>query len=258
MDRLIAATARAERDHFWFRGFRAFVRPLLARATAAGRPLRLLDCGCGTGNNLALLEPLGKAFGIDLTWSALEYARESGKTRIARASAARLPFPDASFDLVTSFDVFQCLSDADEANAAAEIARVLRPGGHALLNVAAMDLLWGDHSILAHEVRRYSRAHLRDVLAGAGFDLLRTTYTNLSLFPVLYLVRLVQRLRGLPASDDVESATREITIPPEPLNALFSGVLLTEAALARWIDLPFGSSIICLARKPERPTSHAG
>jgi SAM-dependent methyltransferase len=258
MDRLIAATARAERDHFWFRGFRAFVRPLLARATPARRPLRVLDCGCGTGNNLALLEPLGAAFGIDLTWSALTYARESGKTRIARASAARLPFPDASFDLVTSFDVFQCLSDADEPAAAAEIQRVLRPGGHALLNVAAMDLLWGDHSILAHEVRRYSRARLRDILAGAGFDILRLTYTNMSLFPVLYLVRFVQRLRGLPASDDVEGATREITIPPAPLNALFSGVLLIEAALARRINLPFGSSIICLARKPERATPTAG
>jgi len=257
MDRLIAATARAERDHFWFRGFRAFVRPLLARATPAERPVRALDCGCGTGNNLALLEPLGPAFGIDLTWSALEFAHEAGKRRIARASAARLPFGDAAFDLVTSFDVFQCLSDEDERAAAAEIFRVLRPGGHALINVAAMDLLWGDHSILAHEVRRYSRAHFREVLTGAGFDVLRLTFTNISLFPVLYLVRLVQRLRGLPVADDAEGATREISIPPAPFNALFSGVLLLEAALARWTNLPFGSSIICLARKPERVTPSA-
>jgi SAM-dependent methyltransferase len=123
MDRLIAATARAERDHFWFRGFRAFVRPLLAQVARNGRPLRVLDCGCGTGNNLTLLDPLGRAFGIDLTWRALEFARDSGKTRIARASAAHIPCADAAFDLVTAFDVLQCLSEEDERAAAAEIGR---------------------------------------------------------------------------------------------------------------------------------------
>jgi SAM-dependent methyltransferase len=258
MDRLIAATARAERDHFWFHGFRAFVRPLLTRAAHGRGPLRVLDCGCGTGNNLSTLDPLGTAFGIDLTWSALEYARESGKTRIARASAAALPFPAEAFDLVTSFDVFQCLSDPDEPAAAAELHRVLRPGGHALLNVAALNSLWGDHSILAHEVRRYSRTPLRDLLVGAGFKILRLTYTNATLFPVVYLVRALQRLRGLPVSDDVDGATREISIPPQPVNALFSGALLLEAAIARRIDLPFGSSILCLARKPDRSTEHTG
>jgi hypothetical protein len=68
MDRLLEATARAERDHFWFRGFRRFVEPLVARAAAprpgpgrAGRDPDILDCGCGTGHNLVMLRRYGRA-----------------------------------------------------------------------------------------------------------------------------------------------------------------------------------------------------
>jgi SAM-dependent methyltransferase len=250
MDRLISATALAEQSHFWFRGFRAFIKPLLAQVASAGRPLHILDCGCGTGNNLTSLEPLGPAFGFDLTWSALEFAHESGKRRIACASAARIPFTDAAFDFVTAFDVFQCLVEEDERAAAAEIFRVLRPGGHVLLNVAAMNVLWGNHSVLSHEVRRYSRGRLRQILKDAGFEVLRITHTNAILFPVVFLVRLVQRLGGLPVSDEVDSAASEIRIPPAPINALLGALLRIEAAVVRRVNLPFGSSIICLARRP--------
>jgi hypothetical protein len=45
MDQLLDATARAEREHFWFRGFRRFVEPLLARAVAGTNSPRILDCG---------------------------------------------------------------------------------------------------------------------------------------------------------------------------------------------------------------------
>jgi SAM-dependent methyltransferase len=250
MDRLISATAIAERNHFWFRGFRAFVEPLLRQVADAGRPLRILDCGCGTGNNLALLDPLGPTFGFDLTWSALEFARESGRRRIACASAARIPFASAAFDLATSFDVFQCLPDEDERAAAAEMFRLLRPGGHALLNVAAMNVLRGNHSVLSHEVRRYSRDGLRNMLEGAGFHVLRLTHTNASLFPLVFLVRLVQRTTGLAGSDEADSAAREIRVPPKPLNTLLGALLKLEARVVQMTDLPFGSSVLCLARRP--------
>src|SRR5512147_3209289 len=102
MDRLLEATARAERDHFWFRGFRRFVAPLLAEAAQGRAGAVLLDCGCGTGHNLALLRRHGRAVGIDLTWTGLAFARQRGERCVARASATSLPFADASFDVVTS------------------------------------------------------------------------------------------------------------------------------------------------------------
>src|SRR5204863_230119 len=84
MDRLLEATARAERDHFWFRGLRKFVEPLIADAAQA-RPLRILDYGCGTGHNLTLLRRYGCASGIDLAWAGLRYERTRGERRLPPA-----------------------------------------------------------------------------------------------------------------------------------------------------------------------------
>src|SRR3954469_10002165 len=115
MDRLLQATARAERDHFWFKGFRRFMAPLVARAVHGQRSPRILDAGCGTGHNLTWLRHYGDAVGIDLTWTGLGFARTRGERAIAQATVATLPFSDHAFDLVTSFDVIYALDDEAEA-----------------------------------------------------------------------------------------------------------------------------------------------
>lgn len=248
MDHLLRATALAEQRHFWFRGFRAFVSPLLERAAAGRQALRLLDCGCGTGNNLALLGRYGLAFGFDLTASGLEFGRQSGRTRLARASIGAIPFQDASFDIVTSFDVLYSLPDPVEQSAAREMFRVARPGAWLIINVAAMEMLRGDHSVLSHELRRYSRESLSALLTGAGFRIERITYTNAVLFPPMALARAVQRVRGLSAEQE---ADQEISVPAAPVNAVLTAALMLEAAWVRaGINNPAGSSLLCLARKP--------
>ena len=100
--------------------------------------------------------------GIDLTWTGLAYAHGKGERAIAQATATHLPFADARFDVVTSFDVIYALEDEAEGAALREMFRVLRPGGYLVLNAAAMELLKGNHSVLANEVRRYSRATLTE------------------------------------------------------------------------------------------------
>ncbi|HEX5473535.1 MAG TPA: class I SAM-dependent methyltransferase [Vicinamibacterales bacterium] len=244
MERLLDATARAERNHFWFRGFRRFVRPWLARAGRAGPPLEILDCGCGTGHNLAWLRAFGRSTGIDLTWAGLQYARAGGERKIAQASAAALPFGDARFDLVVSFDVIYALPDAVERAALGEMGRVLKPGGRLLLNVAALNMLRGNHSVLAGEVRRYTRPDLRRRLERTGLVVERASYTNASILPLVAGVRFAQRITG-----HVESP-REISLPPWPVNAALAGLLAAEAALVRHVDLPIGSSLLVMARKP--------
>jgi SAM-dependent methyltransferase len=245
MDRLLEATARAERDHFWFRGFRRFVAPLLDEAAAGRGGLRSLDCGCGTGHNLQLLRSRGHAFGIDLTFSGLQYAASRGDRQVAQASAARLPFAGAIFDLVTSFDVIYSLPDDVERAAVAEMFRVLKPGGHLLVNVAAMPFLHGSHSVLSSEIRRYTRPGLRKLLEDAGFSIRRITYTNFTTLPLTAGVRFAQRFMG----GHQESAA-EITIPPAPVNTMLSSVLALESLALGVIDMPAGSSLLCLARKP--------
>ena len=247
VEHLLRATAKAEARHFWFRGFRAFVTPLIDRAIGDRPGARILDCGCGTGANVDLLGRYGRAFGFDLSDTGLQISREAGRTRLARATVIAAPFRDESFDLVTSFDVLYSLDGPDERAAVAELFRLTRPGGYAMINVAAMSVLRGDHSVLSREVRRYSRADLRRLVLDAGFTIVRLTYTNFTLLLPLAALRLVQRWRGLAPE---ERAEREITVPRAPINALLTGVLLLESLWIRRFDCPAGSSLVCLARKP--------
>lgn len=246
MEHLLRATAAAEGRHFWFRGFRAFVTPLVRHATSGKTQPRILDCGCGTGANLELLGRFGRAFGFDLSDLGVRIAREAGRTRAAHASVAALPFPDRSFDLVTSFDVLYSLEERDERAAVAEMYRVLRPGGYVIVNVAAMPSLTGDHSVLSREKRRYTRESLRALVERAGFHIIRLTYTNASLFLPLAGLRAFQRWRRL--SEESE-ALQEITVPAAPINAAMSALLLLESLWLRRFDEPFGSSLLCLAKK---------
>jgi SAM-dependent methyltransferase len=250
MDRLLEATARAEREHFWFHGFRRFVTPLLDRAAAGRRDLRSLDCGCGTGNNLALLRRYGAAVGIDLTYSGLKYATSGGDRSVAQASATTLPFPGETFDLVSSFDVVYALPDDAEKAAVAEMFRVLKPGGWLVLNVAALPALRGNHSVLGGEVRRYTRRRLRWALERGGFTVDRLTYTNFSILPLVAATRWLQRLAGH------RESSSEISVPPAPVNAALSGLLALESLALRVVDMPLGSSVLCLARKPVSTRRH--
>jgi len=250
MERLLRATATAEARHFWFRGFRAFVNPLLRYAAArrtGGGVARILDCGCGTGANLIVLNRFGRAYGFDMSEVGLRIGRQTGRTLLARASVAAAPFPTASFDIVTSLDVLYALDDETERRAIAEMFRVLKPGGFAVVNVAAMEILRGDHSVLSHERRRYRRNDLRARLTAAGFRIERLTYTNITLFLPLLLARAHQRRRGLRGESE---AQKELTVPPAPLNALLTGLLWLESLYLRRFDAPAGSSLLCLARKP--------
>jgi SAM-dependent methyltransferase len=243
---LLRATAVAEARHFWFRGFRRFVTPLLEHATQGISDARLLDCGCGTGHNLALLSQFGRAYGFDLSDVGLRIGRESGRRLVARASVVAAPFPDDAFDVVTSFDVLYSLDDAEERTAVREMHRLVRRDGYAIVNVAAMDLLRGDHSILSRERRRYKREQLHALMTQTGFHVVRLTHTNAVLFPPMLIARTIQRIRGLPVEEDAHS---EITVPPAPINALLTAALRLESYAIRFFDSPVGSSLLCLARK---------
>jgi SAM-dependent methyltransferase len=246
MDRLLELTHLAEQSHFWFRGFRWFVQPEVARAVAGRRAPTLLDCGCGTGANVEWLQSYGAAYGFDLTRNGLVLGHQMGRRRLARASIAAIPFADASVDVATCFDVLQCLPDRVEDAAIRELSRVLKRDGHLIVNVAALDVLRGHHATLSEEVRRYTPARLRDVVERGGFMIERLTFVNASLFPMMLPVRLVQRWRS---GATIPAGEFDITVPPAPVNALLTGLVRLESAALRVVDMPFGSSLLCHARK---------
>jgi SAM-dependent methyltransferase len=244
MDVMLHATAAAEDRHFWFKGLRRHGRALLVKALAGRTPRLIVDCGAGTGRNLDWLSALGPAIGVELSPTALAYGRRRGR-RLVRGTVMALPFTDESADVATSFDVLYAFDAADGRRAVAEMWRILRPGGVAVFNVAALDILKGSYPTLIEERTRYTRRGLKALLTESGFEIDRLTFTNMSPFPFAFLVRFFERLTGR----DKTGSAADLNVPPAPVNAAFNALLGLEAAWLRVGNLPVGSSLFAVARK---------
>lgn len=234
----------AEERQWWYAGMRALSLALLADPLAKlareGRALRILDAGCGTGNNLVHLARYGRPVGVDLSQEALVFCRTRG-VAAARAALLNLPFRDGAFDCVTSFDVIYHRWVEDDAAAVREMARVLRPGGLLLVRVPALRILWGAHDEAVHSRHRYTRGEVRRLLGGAGLQVMRATYANTILLPLVAVRRGLDRLTGRHGSD--------VGFLPAPLEWAFGSALRAEARWVRRLPLPLGSSVFALARK---------
>lgn len=231
----------AEERQWWYAGMRAISHALLDAHWTPRPGARLLDAGCGTGNNLAHLAARGRPFGVDLSEEALRFCL-TRRVTVARASVLALPFRDGSFDLVTSFDVLYHRWVSDDRAAAAELARVLAPGGLLLVRVPALRLLWGAHDEAVLSRHRYTRGEVERLLRAAGLELLRASYCNTLLFPLLLARRTLDRLLGRHGSD--------VGFLPAPFEWLFRLLLRLEARLIPHLALPVGASVTALARKP--------
>ena len=240
---LLELTGRAEATHFWFHGFRAYVAPALEAVAAGRRDLRLLECGCGTGYNLSLLKPYGRTFAFDLAQEAVSRARESGRP-LVRADVERIPFRDGTFDIATSFDVLQTVPD--DRGAIREIGRVLKSGGHAVLNVSALEMMRGDHSRVWGERRRYTSDSAARLVGSAGLEPVRIDYLFASLLPLMLAVRTGQKMMRLVRQPQGDA---DLTVPISPVNATLTWLVRREAAVARRFPMPFGSSLLIVARK---------
>ena len=244
MDRLLDLTRQAEDNHFWYRGFRSYLHPVFAGVAAGRTGLARARLRLRHRPQPPRARAVRRSFGLDLSEGGLALARDVRRP-LVRADAAMVPFASDTFDLVTSFDMMQCIPTDREA--VREMARVVKPGGAVVISMAALPILHGDHSEVWREYRRYTRATARALAEQAGLRVERVSYMFASLVPLMVVTRGVQRLtrpyRGV--RDDTD-----ITIPPSPVNALLTGVLRAEAALARRVEMPMGSSLLVVARKP--------
>jgi SAM-dependent methyltransferase len=201
----------------------------------------VLDAGCGTGGFLKRLAgalPERAVVGLDLDEGASEMAREKSGCLVCVGSVAALPFRDAALDGVFSADVL-CHRGVDEEGTLREFHRCLAPGGVVVLNLPAYPWLLSDHDRAVDNVRRYTRGAVVAMLGRAGFRVLRATYWNTVLFPVMVLRRKV-----------FGSASSDVALGPAPLEALFRSVMRLETALlGRGLSFPFGGSLVAVAVK---------
>jgi ubiquinone/menaquinone biosynthesis C-methylase UbiE len=238
---------QVEDHHWWYLGMRRITCQILDHMLdkhGPQPPLKILDAGCGTGAVMKYLTPYGEVTGFDFSAEALRFSRQRGLTRLTEASVVDIPFADRQFDLIVSFDVI-CEMGVDERVALCEFHRILKPGGLVVLRLPAYDWLRGRHDVATHIRHRFTRSELSTKLRGNGLEPVHLSYANSLLFPLVVIKRLSERLLK------PDQTGSDLTLDPGPLNKVFRSILYAESPLIRTVGLPFGLTVVAVARRSE-------
>lgn len=230
----IRKLAEVEDRHWWFRERRSILARWLRALAAGGRaPGTALDIGAAAGGNTRVLRRHGwRPIALEYSADGATVAARRGLT-VVRGDATALPAAAGSVDLITAFDVIEHIED--DHRALAEIARTLRPGGTLLVTVPCDMRLWSAHDVASHHFRRYDRAGLRRVVAGAGLAVDELWSWNVLLRPVVRATR--RRATG-----------NELALLPPPVNAALRATVVAERYLPVR-SLP-GVSLMLRAHRP--------
>jgi len=239
MERIVYdSMAALDQQHWWYRARREVLAALIRRAVDPPKSAELLEIGCGTGHNLAMLAEFGHVEGLELDATA----RAIAEKRLGRpVMSAPLPelrgVPEQNYDLIGAFDVIEHIED-DQASLASIAAR-LRPGGKLVMTVPAHPWLWSAHDVVSHHKRRYSKRSLKTLIDGSPLRLDSIGYFNSILLPAALVERLSSKAGGKRDAD--------LWLPPRPINSTMEALFAAERHVIGRLPLPPGLSLFAVA-----------
>lgn len=234
--------ARLEGTHWYYAGKREIVREWLCRVRPPRPSDLLLDCGAGTGLFAEEMAAFCRVMALDDHEEALKLLRLRFRPdQILSLAGDQVPLPDGSLEYVTALDVLE--HTPDDRAVVAGFRRLLKPDGVVLVTVPAGMALWSDWDVSLHHYRRYSRLQLRALFPPEQWEVLHVNYTNVAVYPAVWLVRRWRRLFPSPAG----TVRTEDRLPSRWLNALLRE-LFVRPALWR-VPFPFGVSLLLVARR---------
>jgi len=227
--------------HWWFTARRHILDGLIERIVKPPRDARILELGCGTGHNLAMLSRFGSVEASELDPVARELASERLGRPVKEAALPDLTmFPAGAYDLIALLDVLEHVVD-DKGSLAAILER-LKPGGALLLTVPANPWMWSAHDVAHHHHRRYRKHEIEALAKDAGYQIELLSPFNSLLFPPIAAVRFIGRLTGKDDSDDA--------MPGAAINKTLEAVFSLERGLIGRVPMPFGVSLVAVLRRP--------
>jgi SAM-dependent methyltransferase len=254
----VATLAASEGSHYWHLARRKVILDALPRVDTGAR---LVDVGCGPGTTTTFFNGNGHTVDYaDVHPEALRLAEKVALQELGIEATARLQF--RQIDICTNplpsgyagvllLDVIEHLPD--DIGALRNVRSGLNTGDHLVVTVPAFPSLWSRFDEIAKHKRRYTVAAARTAIESAGFDVQHATYFFAPLFLASGAVKLGREARKrLPlrwqapenASLDGLMETRTSPVITKALVSLLS----LERPLARRRGMPFGTSVLCLAR----------
>jgi ubiquinone/menaquinone biosynthesis C-methylase UbiE len=233
-----------EDTHWYFVIKRKLINNLLKRIELSPSA-QIADLGCGTGVNIQQLYGGYDSFGLDGSKVAVEFCHMRGLKNIEHGDINKLPYSDSQFDAVSMYDVLYHKL-INPQSALTEAWRILKPGGYLIITDSAFNFLMSSHDIAVQARERFNKSSLESYLRSAGFGICYFSYAFFLTFPLLLTVRLLKRF----FPDDGE-AISDVKAVNKILNTVLITVLSLEVALLRFIPMPWGSTVLSMARKPK-------
>ena len=235
--------AEIDRDHWWFSDRRKIIATLIEQQVKPTPGARILEMGCGTGSNLALLQHYGEVDAVEPDDIARAFsAKRSGLAIKGGMLPDGVDLADARYDMIVLLDVLEHIP-GDRA-ALEALAPKLAPGGRILVTVPAMPWLWSAHDVAHHHQRRYTAKSLRAVFEASGYRVAHISHFNSMLFPAIVAARAAGKLLKREGGDDA--------MPPRPLNVLLEKLFSAERYFVGRGSLPFGVSLGIVAEPTTR------
>jgi len=207
--------------------------------------LKILDVGCSGGPMMMLLNQHGfkNVYGLDVSERAIELCKKRGVDNVYVMNAEKTDFKDDEFDVLIVSDVLEHL-EHDEV-ALSEWHRIMKPGGRLIVFVPAFQFLWSPHDETNFHYRRYSKTSLTQRFKRAGFEVVRGSYWNSTLFLPACMIKLVHRLIGN-KKQDLPNQLFEV----KPLtNKLLLFLMRLENKILRKFNFFVGVSVFVVGRK---------
>jgi len=230
---------RRETASWWYIARRKLFREAVAQALRGKREARVLDLGCTAELRLAD-SPHIRALHTHSSLAVLAFQQMHGLGDLICTSPEELGFASNSFDAMVAGDVLQTVSD--DLLALREMRRVLKDGAMLCLTVPAYPSLWGEKDEARGHRRRYTATELRRKLNNAGFEVTRVSYLVASGFLPAVVERIGKNI--FTKSIDRRRALSRSS------NAGMVLLLDVERHIIRYINLPFGTRVVCWARRP--------
>ena len=234
--------ARVESDHWYYNGKREIVRRWIQRVRKVSESDTLLDCGAGSGLFASEMAKHCRVNVLDTHEESLQMLRQRFRPgQVLTLVDDAIPLPPATVEYVTALDVLEHTPD-DQA-VVDGFARVLRPGGLAVVTVPASMALWSDWDEVLHHYRRYSVPSLVALFDNDDWRIEAVNYTNVLVYPLVWLARHWRARK----TTDPEAKRAEHAMLPGWINRLLRFQFVSLALSS--IPMPFGVSVVLVARR---------
>lgn len=233
---------KLENEYWWFIARNQILKKIVLEFTNIGKNNTLLDVGCGTGAFAAEFSKITNVVGIDTSDIALDYAKKRGIENLINCYLSDFPRDKFQPDVLTFLDVIEHIED--DKSVVKDAYNLLQKDGYVVASVPAYQWLWSHHDELHMHYRRYTMNNFTQLFKDAGFIIQYSSYFNSFLFPLVAVKRILDKVTG---ADEKNNSPIEEVSPF--MNKVLKNIFLAEKKLLPNMFLPFGVSIVVVAKK---------